>query len=110
MRHWDAQQDHDILHHLPAVVEVVPTASLAENLDWLDYLAVDIVLGDLPQLNSLLSIPELPFDGQVLVRTDMPCRGIGECGVCAVRTTRGWQHACSNGPVFQLKDLLHVAQ
>jgi hypothetical protein len=107
---WEPQQDHDILHHLPAVVEVVPTASLAENLDWLDYLAVDIALGDLPQLNSLLSIPELPFDGQVLVRTDMPCRDIGECGVCAIRTTRGWQLACSDGPVFPLKELFHVAQ
>ena len=51
-----------------------------------------------------------PGPGQVLVRTDMPCRGIGECGLCAVRTTRGWQHACTDGPVFQLKELHHVAQ
>ncbi|MDF1520670.1 MAG: hypothetical protein P1P73_09335 [Brevefilum sp.] len=107
---WDAGQNHDILHRLPTVVEVAPTATLAENLDWLDYLAIDIALGDLPQLNSLLSIPELPFDGQLLIRTDMPCRGIGDCGVCAVKTTKGWQHACTDGPVFQLKELHHVAQ
>jgi hypothetical protein len=106
---WDVGQNHDILHRLPAAVEVAPTASLAENLDWLDFLAVDVELAKLSQLDSLLSTPKLPFDGQVLVRTDMPCRGIGECGVCAVRTTKGWQHACTDGPVFQLKELHHVA-
>jgi len=107
---WDTGQNHDILHRLPIMVEVAPTGSLAENLDWLDFLAVDVELAKLSQLDSLLSIPELPFDSQVLVHTDMPCRGIGECGVCAVRTTRGWQRTCTDGPVFQLKELLHVAQ
>ncbi|HEY9121590.1 MAG TPA: hypothetical protein VIM80_01205, partial [Brevefilum sp.] len=107
---WDTGQNHDILHRLPAVVEVAPAASLAENLDWLDFLAVDVELARLSQLDSLLSTPKIPFDGQVLVRTSMPCRGIGECGICAVRTTRGWQHACTDGPVFQLKELHHVAQ
>jgi dihydroorotate dehydrogenase electron transfer subunit len=91
------------------MVEVAPTASVGENLDWLDYLAVDLEMANLPQLDALLDIQNLPFEGQVLVRIPMPCRGIGECGVCAVKTHHGWKLACTDGPVFDLQEVLHVA-
>ena len=106
---WDAQPNHDILHLLPAMVEVSPTASLVENLDWMDYLAVDLELDKLPQVDTLLGTLNPPFEGQVLVRTPMPCRGIGKCGVCAVKTHHGWKLACIDGPVFDLQEVHHVA-
>lgn len=106
---WDPQPNHDILHLLPTMVEVAPTTSLADNLDWLDYLAIDLELANLPQLDALLGSLDQPFVGQVLVRTPMPCRGIGECGVCAVKTHNGWKLACVDGPVFDLQGVLHVA-
>ena len=106
---WNAQQNHDILHLLPAMVEVSPTTALVENLDWLEYLAIDMELTKRPALESLLGTRTPPFEGQVLVRTSMPCRGIGECGVCAVKTPHGWKLSCIDGPVFNLQEVLHVA-
>jgi dihydroorotate dehydrogenase electron transfer subunit len=106
---WDAHPTPDILHLLPTMVEVAPTASVGENLDWLDYLAVDLEMANLPLLDALTDTQNLPFEGQVLVRTPMPCRGIGECGVCAVKTHHGWKLACTDGPVFDLQEVLHVA-
>ncbi|MDY6846165.1 MAG: hypothetical protein SVP52_03405 [Chloroflexota bacterium] len=100
----------EIMNRLPAAVEVSPISSLLENLDWPDFLAVDLERGDLPTFSTLFEQVDLKLKGQVLVRTAMPCRGVGECGVCAVRTTKGWQLACADGPVFPLKDVLHVAQ
>ncbi len=106
---WDAHPTTDILHLLPTMVEVAPTTSLAENFDWLDYLAIDLDLVNLPQLDALFGTQNLTFEGQVLLHTPMPCRGIGECGVCAVKTRHGWKLACVDGPVFDLQEVLHVA-
>jgi dihydroorotate dehydrogenase electron transfer subunit len=106
----DAVSPTEIMNHLPAAVEVSPMASLLENLDWPDFLAVDLMREDLPEFSALFEQAKVSFDGQVLVRTPMPCRGIGECGVCAVRTTKGWRLACVDGPVFPLMEVLHVAQ
>jgi NAD(P)H-flavin reductase len=106
---WDAQPNQDILHLLPTMVEVAPTTSLVDNLDWLDYLAVDLELANLTQLRSLLGAHEPSFTGQVLLHTDMPCRGVGDCGVCAVKTRKGWRLACIDGPVFDLQELFNVA-
>jgi len=99
----------DILDWLPTAVEVSPFTSLLDNLDWPDYLAVEISREDLDDLSALFEESRLPFPGQVLVRTAMPCRGLGECGVCSVKTTQGWKLACKDGPVFPLEELIHVA-
>ncbi len=99
----------EILMWLPAAVEVSPVASLQENLDWPDHLAVEINRENLNALSALFEGSGLPFPGQVLVRTAMPCRGLGECGVCSVKTRRGWKLACLDGPVFSLEELIHVA-
>ncbi len=102
-------QPIEILDWLPPAVEVSPVASLLENLDWPDYLAMEVNLEDLDELSALFEGSRLPFPGQVLVRTAMPCRGLGKCGVCSVKTTRGWKLACQDGPVFPLEELIHVA-
>ena len=105
----DPQPSADILHRIPSVVEVAPLAVLTENLTWPDYLAADLRRDALPHLAELLPEGQLPFDAQALVRTAMPCHGIGACGVCAVEARQGTRLACTDGPVFALEEVLHVA-
>ena len=102
--------NREIMGWLPSSVEVNHISELSENLDWPDFLAVEMDQDNLPALNALLENPPPGLSGQVLVRTAMPCRGLGACGVCAVKTRHGWRQACTDGPVFALKELLHVAE
>jgi len=98
---------------LSPAVEVYPTAALPESLPWADLLAIDLPLECLPGLRARFggdppgsAHPHLPVPAQVLVTTPMPCAGVAECGVCAVRkASRGWALACKDGPVFDLNDL-----
>ncbi len=96
----DPQPSPDILHLIPSVVEIAPLSALTDNLDWPEYLALDLPREALPKLDELLTLDSLPFEGQVLVRTEMPCHGIGGCGVCAVETRHGMKLACNDGPVL----------
>ena len=106
----DPSPTADIFDHIPLAVEVATVSALHENLDWPDFLAVDLERNSLASLSTILGEKGDHIDGQVLVHTPMPCRGLGECGVCAVRTKQGWRLACTDGPVFPLKELLNVAQ
>ncbi len=45
-----------------------------------------------------------PDYAYALVERSLPC-GLGACGACAVRTTRGWKWACLDGPFFSLAEL-----
>lgn len=105
----DPQPAADILQRVPSVVEVAPMVALRENLTWPDFLAVDLQHESLSRLAETLGDERLPFEGQVLFRTAMPCHGLGECGVCAVETRHGSKLACVDGPVFPLKEVCHVA-
>jgi hypothetical protein len=106
---YDAAPPVDWLEQMPSQVEVLPLASLQENPDWPDYLAVDLDRPAIAEFMDRINTRDLNCGGQVLVRTDMPCRGLGECGVCAVHTRRGWRFACGDGPVFPMAEVLHVA-
>jgi len=94
---------------LPAAVEVHPLKALPEALAWADYLALDLPLASIPSLRQRLGLKEtdpLPRPAQALVRTEMPCGGLGECGVCALSTRRTWKLVCQDGPVFDLSELI----
>jgi len=93
---------------LPDEVEVQPLSALEEILKWADYIAIDVdrehlglLMERLQQRNQLSAVR----DAQVLIRTPMPCGGVAECGVCAVVTKSGWQMACKDGPVFDLREV-----
>lgn len=93
---------------LPHEVEVRQLSALSEVAGWSDYLAVDIVRESLPELWDRMSgseRAEVWSDAQILVRTPVPCGGMAECGVCAVRIRGGWKMACKDGPVFDLRVL-----
>ena len=99
----------DVLNRIPSRVEILPLSSLAEDPTWPDYVAVDLDRLDLVSLMEQVDLVNLPGSVEVLVRTPMPCFGIGACGVCAVQTQRGFRFTCTDGPVFPLKGLRHVA-
>jgi dihydroorotate dehydrogenase electron transfer subunit len=90
-------------------VEILPLSALMENPDWPDYLAVDLDRSAFGQLMERADLGSLSIRVEVLVQSPMPCRGIGVCGVCAVQTRRGVRFACTDGPVFPLKELRYVA-
>lgn len=101
--------DHS-LPSLPSAVEANPLETLKEALTWADYLALDLPAQRLPGLSQLLGLAQgaqaLPCPAQALVQMAMPCGGLADCGACGVETRGGWKLTCSDGPVFELIDLL----
>lgn len=91
---------------LPAAIEISPLSALSETTRWADYLAVDLPRAALPSFLQSLSGAGYRREGQILVETALPCGGMGDCGVCAVSLRQGYQLACKDGPVFDLKTLL----
>lgn len=90
---------------LPPDLEAYPLRDLAEALSWADFFAVDAALEELDSLAELFEgVPA--GRGQVLVQANMPCSGLGDCGVCAVKVKKSWQLACQDGPVFEMQDIL----
>jgi dihydroorotate dehydrogenase electron transfer subunit len=93
---------------LPVAVEILPLDLLPDALRWADFLAIETALPALAGLSERLKLlvgQPSPCPTQVLVAADMPCGGVAECGVCAVRTRRGWRLACLDGPVFDYNSL-----
>lgn len=89
-------------------IELLSREELADAFRW-----ADCIIGD-AEINSLRDWKEMITTGnsasqkkviQILVDTPMACLGAAECGVCAIKTHRGWKHACSDGPVFSLEEL-----
>jgi len=89
-------------------IEVLSPAQLPEAPGWADYLALDLPIGSLPTLRRRLELDSnqsLPCPAEILVTGPMPCGGVAECGVCAVKTRRGWTFACKDGPVYDFNSL-----
>jgi len=88
---------------VPLQVEVQPWRAVAEVCRWSDYAAFDVEREYLPEMMKGLGNDRgrlMGGEAQALVRTPMPCGAMADCGVCTVRTRRGPQLACKDGPVF----------
>jgi hypothetical protein len=97
------------VREMPEDVEVQPLQAFEEICKWADVIAIDVArenLNQLLEMTSKLNHAAAVREAQVLVRTQMPCAGLAECGVCAVGDRRDWKMACKDGPVFILKDIL----
>jgi len=97
------------LTDLPPEVEVHPISALAEVAHWADYVAVDVPRESLSGLRQTLGLGEqtrVQYEAEILVTVPMPCGGMAECGVCAIKVRRGWKMACKDGPVFDLNELV----
>lgn len=94
---------------LSPALEVYPLQELTEAITWADFIAISTPISRLQQLEQLLGNSGSNLStlrGQVLVRTKMPCSGLGQCGVCALKVRRSWKLTCEDGPVFDLRDTL----
>lgn len=105
--------DTSLLSRLPVRVEILPLSAITDLKGELDFLAIEVELKHIKLLKESLLYPakiwaELP--GQVLVLTEMPCSGMGDCRVCAIKTKNGWKRACKDGPVFLVEDVLNVVE
>jgi hypothetical protein len=94
---------------LPPDVEVYPLQDFSESIGWADFFVVDMPITALGTLDAMFSQPLVKMSGlrgQVLVQSEMPCCGLGKCGVCAIKVKRSWKLICEDGPVFELAGLL----
>ncbi|HSB00912.1 MAG TPA: hypothetical protein VLE49_09710, partial [Anaerolineales bacterium] len=94
--------------NLPDEVEVQPISTLQDIAEWADYLALDVARAHLNQLTGQLGKrKQLSAGGetQVLIRTAVPCGGVADCGVCAVKLKSDWRLACKDGPVFDWNEV-----
>ncbi|MCC6145986.1 MAG: hypothetical protein IT308_00305 [Anaerolineaceae bacterium] len=93
---------------LPAAVEVQPLSGLRAGFAWADYMAINAPDNPPGSLRSWLGLEHqqaVPFLVEVLLTGSFPCGGLAACGVCAVKTRRGYKLACKDGPVFLLNNL-----
>ena len=97
------------VNNLPEVVEVQPLQATQEILHWADFAAIDAARENLNQLREMMgqgNQARARCEAQVLVRTQMPCGALAECGVCAVVVHHQWKMTCKDGPVFDWKELI----
>ncbi|MDX1379441.1 MAG: 2Fe-2S iron-sulfur cluster-binding protein, partial [Anaerolineales bacterium] len=83
-------------------------SAMGDVVAWADFVAFDVARENLPRLKEKLRKQNqlsAEIEAQALIRTPMPCGGIAECGVCAVRMKSRWKLACKDGPVFDWKEL-----
>ena len=62
---------------------------------------------DLPPLREVIRRVKYRWErgfASVLLEGPIVC-GVGACGVCAVEVRRGTRMICSDGPVFDLRDV-----
>ncbi|GAB4580551.1 MAG: hypothetical protein Fur0022_32930 [Anaerolineales bacterium] len=100
---------HLLSPSLPSSLEINPLSDLPAALRWANFLAFDLPLArllDLPKLLDLAQDDPLPCPAQALIFTPMPCGGIADCGVCAVGRGSKSRLACTEGPVFDVRELL----
>jgi hypothetical protein len=89
-------------------IELLTRDQLPEAVAWADCIIGDSAIGNLSVWKSMAAgrdRSDKKRNIQVLVDTPMVCTGSAYCGVCAVKTRRGWKHACTDGPVFLLEEL-----
>jgi hypothetical protein len=90
------------LERVPSQVEILPLAALGKT--WIGRIIWPLTWSGLlsPNLGSASTHANCTVMERCWCARTMPCRGLGECGVCAIQTQRGWRLACVDGPVFPL--------
>jgi hypothetical protein len=98
------------IESVSASVEINPLNTAAEAPFWADFLIAEMPIERLVNIRQILGLTSetrrLPCPSQALLRTAMPCGGLGACGACAVTAGHGWHLTCQDGPVFELERLL----
>lgn len=95
--------------NLAPEIEVLPLEELSGIKEWADTVAAVLHHHELSaffQKLDLIPGRKIPFEGQIMLDVPMICDEASACGLCAVRTSKGWKLACKDGPVFPLEDLI----
>lgn len=90
-------------------VEVLPLEELSGIKEWADAFAAVLQPQELSTLLQKLDFSpgkKIPFEGQIMLDVPMICDEVSTCGLCAVKTSKGWKMVCKDGPVFPLEDLI----
>jgi len=89
-------------------VEAQPLSALLDVMAWADFAAFDVArvnLFGLRERLGMLKQAQASCEAQILIRTAVPCGGVADCAVCGVNLKSGWQLACKDGPVFDLREI-----
>lgn len=84
-----------------------PGHAPADPIRWADQVCAALPPAQLPALSDAVRAARLRWDrgyAGVLVDGPLVC-GVGACSVCALTTRRGVRLLCSDGPVFDLREL-----
>jgi len=95
-----------VLQGLPMDLEILPGEQAIEVCAWAEAAAFAVGREEIGPLLSRYRFESIRKTIEVLVITEMPCSGTAVCGVCAVATKKGWKHACKEGPIFALNELV----
>ncbi len=91
---------------LPSRVEVNPLQDLPDAFGWADYIALSGSLEAVAQAQNTFFNLAAKCPVQVLARSEMPCGGMAQCGVCAlIGKRRKVLLPCEDGPVFDVGEL-----
>jgi dihydroorotate dehydrogenase electron transfer subunit len=80
---------------------------LQSAIGWADQVCAALPLNQLPALRDAIRAVKFRWErgfASVLLEGPLVC-GVGACGVCAVEMRKGVRMLCSDGPVFDLRDL-----
>ena len=81
--------------------------NLQSIISWADQVCAALPDAQLPALRDAIRAVKYRWErgfASVLREGPLVC-GVGACGVCAVETRRGPRMLCSDGPVFDLRDV-----
>jgi dihydroorotate dehydrogenase electron transfer subunit len=87
--------------------EVGPAYDLAAAIGWADQVCAALPNDQLLALREAIRAAKLRWDrgfASAVLEGPIVC-GVGACGVCAVEARKGMRMLCSDGPVFDLRDL-----
>jgi NAD(P)H-flavin reductase len=106
---WDLPLDTDTILPFQSSLEILPTQAVDDAFLWADMIAIDVPFSRLDEIRTRREKTGKVFSGrsvEVLIRHDMSCGGMGDCGVCSIPTRKGgWKLVCKDGPVFNWDDL-----
>ena len=106
---WDLPVNGETILPFQSSLEIQPIQAVEDAFLWADMIAIDVPFTRLAEIGTLREKTGKLLSGrsvEVLIRHEMPCGGMGECGVCAIPSRKGgWKLVCKDGPVFNWDEM-----
>jgi len=108
--YWELPVIGDTILPFQSSLEILPIHAVEDAFLWADTIAIDVPFSCIDKIRQLWKMTgklHLGKSVEVLIRHDMPCGGMGECGVCSIPTRKGgWKMVCKDGPVLKWDELI----